>query len=353
MTESSESPLGNRRKRWWSALGATIVFALLGLALAPGLARREPTSLPKPDSFEPRLESASATGEPKGSRDPIESVDAVTPPDLGMSLEDHSFDCMVMPNEVIEIGSAITGLIEEMLVERGDYVEAGQVVAKLESTVEKAAVRVARARARRRGELASSRVSMELGEKRRQRALTLFQRDSLSLDTREEVETEATLAALELEQAQENRRIASLQLEEALAFLERHNIRSPISGFVTERLMAAGEVVEEETMLRIAQIDPLRVEVILPSQLFGRVRPGDRAEIVPEPPLDQIRTAEIAIVDPLIDGPSGTFGARLLLPNPDHDLPAGLRCQVRFLDDGAAHADVEPESAGQEGSEGS
>jgi HlyD family secretion protein len=41
----------------------------------------------------------------------------------------------------------------------------------------------------------------------------------------------------------------------------------------------------------------------------------------------------VAIVDPLIDGPSGTFGARLLLPNPDHDLPAGLRCQVRFLDD--------------------
>jgi RND family efflux transporter MFP subunit len=334
MIDWNKNPLDNRRKRWWAAFGATIVFALVGLALAPSLVRREPSSLPQPDPLEARLESRTQADEPKGSRDRIESVSEVTSPDLTNSLEAHSFDCMVMPNEVIEIGSAITGLIEEILVERGDYVEAGQTVARLESTVEQAAVRVAEARAHRRGELESSRVSLELGQKRRQRAVDLYRRDSLSLDAQEEVETGASLAALELEQARENLRIASLQLDQAIAFLERHTIRSPISGFVTERLMAPGEIVDEETMLRIAQIDPLRVEVILPSQLFGRIRPGDRAEIVPEPPLDQARDAEVAIVDPLIDGPSGTFGARLLLPNPDHGLPAGLRCQVRFLDDG-------------------
>jgi RND family efflux transporter MFP subunit len=331
MRNWSKNPLDSRSKRWWSAIGATIVFALVGLALAPGLARREPTSLPKPDSYHTRLEREAPGVQPKGDR--VEPVSDSAPIDLGSSLESHNFDCMVMPSEVIEIGSPIIGLIHEVPVERGDYVEAGQVVARLESSVEEAAVRVARARAHRKGELKSSEVSLELGEKRRQRAIDLFQRDSVSLDTREEVETGATLAALELEQAQENLRIASLQLDQAVAFLERHTIRSPISGFVTERLMAPGEVVDEETMLRIAQIDPLRVEVILPSQLFGRVRAGDRTEIVPEPPLDQPRPAEVAIVDPLIDGPSGTFGARLLLPNPDHDLPAGLRCQVRFLDD--------------------
>ena len=37
------------------------------------------------------------------------------------------------------------------------------------------------------------------------------------------------------------------------------------------------------------------------------------------------------IVDPVIDGASGTFGVRLRLPNPDRVVPAGLRCQVRFL----------------------
>jgi RND family efflux transporter MFP subunit len=333
MTNSDKNPLQSRRNRWWTALGATVVFTLVGLILAPGLARREPTSLPKPETFEARLEREARGAEPKPGREGVESTPEAAPPDFTGDLGAHSFDCMVMPNEVIEIGSAITGLIQEIPVERGEYVEAGQVVARLESTVEEAAVRVAEARARRRGELESSKVSLDLGKKRRDRAVSLFRRDSLSLDTREEVETEATLAALELEQARENLQIASLQLDQATAFLKRHTIRSPISGFVIERLMAPGEVVDEETMLRIAQVDPLRVEVILPSQLFGRVQHGDRAEIVPEPPLDRARTAEVSIVDPLIDGPSGTFGARLLLPNPDRDLPAGLRCQVRFLDD--------------------
>lgn len=97
--------------------------------------------------------------------------------------------------------------------------------------------------------------------------------------------------------------------------------------------MDPGEVVDEETILRIAQIDPLRVEVILPAGTFGHVQPGERAEVVPEPPLDQPRAAEVAIVDPVSDGASGTFGARLLLPNPDRRLPAGLRCQVRFIED--------------------
>ena len=37
-----------------------------------------------------------------------------------------------------------------------------------------------------------------------------------------------------------------------------------------------------------------------------------------------------AIVDRIIDGASGTFGVRLLLPNEDHSLPGGLRCRVSF-----------------------
>ena len=97
--------------------------------------------------------------------------------------------------------------------------------------------------------------------------------------------------------------------------------------------MEPGEVVDEQTILRVAQTDPLRAEVILPSQLFGLVQPGDPAEIIPEAPLDQALRAEVAIADRVIDGASGTFGVRLLLPNPDNALPAGLRCRVSFLND--------------------
>lgn len=41
--------------------------------------------------------------------------------------------------------------------------------------------------------------------------------------------------------------------------------------------------------------------------------------------------ATVTVVDRVIDAAIGTFGVRLSLPNPDYRLPAGLRCQVRFL----------------------
>ena len=95
--------------------------------------------------------------------------------------------------------------------------------------------------------------------------------------------------------------------------------------------MAAGEVVvDEKTILTIAQIDPLRVEVILPSALYGTVQAGLRAAVEPEFG-DQVHIASVQIVDRVIDAASGTFGVRLELPNPDQSIPGGLHCQVRFL----------------------
>jgi multidrug efflux pump subunit AcrA (membrane-fusion protein) len=89
--------------------------------------------------------------------------------------------------------------------------------------------------------------------------------------------------------------------------------------------------VDEETILTIAQIDPLRVEVILPSAMFGSIRPEMRAAVVPELREDQVQVASVTIVDRVIDAASGTFGVRLELPNPDHAIPGGLHCQVRFV----------------------
>ena len=80
----------------------------------------------------------------------------------------------------------------------------------------------------------------------------------------------------------------------------------------------------------IAQIDPLRVEVILPSALFGSVRPGMRAAVEPEFG-EQVHIASVRLGDRGIDAASGTFGVRLDLPNPDQAIPGGLHCQVHFL----------------------
>jgi multidrug efflux pump subunit AcrA (membrane-fusion protein) len=177
----------------------------------------------------------------------------------------------------------------------------------------------------------SRKASASLSKRRRDRLQKLYEEQTLSLDLREEVETEAELAQLELAQARADKRVAALQLDRAIAVLKRRTIRSPISGVVVDRMMSPGERVDEEPILKVAQIDPLRVEVILPSSMFGSVTVGMRAAVVPEFPGDKVHVASVAIVDRVIDAASGTFGVRLALPNPHHEIPGGLHCQVRFL----------------------
>ena len=244
-----------------------------------------------------------------------------------------SLDCLIEPFHMVDIGSSVTGLIEKIHVERSDRVEQDAVLVDLDRGVERAAYELARSRARMEGQLKARDARKRLGERKSERARHLFDNNALSLDLRDEVETEAEVARLELQQARDEHRLAALQLEQAREVLHRRTIRSPIDGVVVARLMDPGERVEDETILRLAQIDPLRVEVLLPSALYGTIRPGARAAITPETPGDEVYVAEVTIVDPVIDAASGTFGVRLELPNPDHSIPGGLHCQVRFLDD--------------------
>jgi RND family efflux transporter MFP subunit len=349
-----------RASRWLVPL---LLTAPLALVLSPGLLsqpRKEekpPPTLAAAPAMEAALESARLAEAPD-SHEVAEASEpqppaAIAPPDEATGLEpfpledeaietveasesataDSSsiLDCIIEPSVEVEIGSPVLGLIESVHAERGDLVEAGQVLVELESGAEKAAAEVARTRASMRGTIQSREASLALGNRRLERASKLFEENALSADLREQSETEAELARLELQQARENQRLASLQHAQALELLKRRTIQSPISGIVVDRGMAPGEVVDDDdTILTVAQIDPLHVEVILPSALYGSIEPGMRAAVVPEFPGDQVHVASVTIVDRVIDAASGTFGVRLELPNPDHAIPGGLHCQVRF-----------------------
>jgi multidrug efflux pump subunit AcrA (membrane-fusion protein) len=97
---------------------------------------------------------------------------------------------------------------------------------------------------------------------------------------------------------------------------------------IAERYMSPGERVEEKPIVRVATIDPLRVEVVLPAALFGLVRLDDTLMVTPDTPNTAPRPAKIVLVDRLLDGPSNTFRVRLALSNPGGELPAGVRCTV-------------------------
>ncbi|WP_413700516.1 efflux RND transporter periplasmic adaptor subunit [Psychromonas sp. KJ10-10] len=83
--------------------------------------------------------------------------------------------------------------------------------------------------------------------------------------------------------------------------------------------------------MRIAQFDPLLIEAIVPMEQFGKIEIGMTGLVYPELYTDDPKQAQVVAVDRMGDATSRTFGVRLELPNPDFNIPAGLKCEMKFL----------------------
>jgi len=238
--------------------------------------------------------------------------------------------CLIEPERVAEVGSQVVGVIESMDVERGDVVKKGQVLATLRADVERASVVVASSRAEAQADIQAAAANVSFNQQRLARAEDLFAKKFISQQALDQARTEAEVAVQKMAQAGEQRRVLSREHELATAQLSQRTIRSPIDGVVAERYLAPGERVEEKPLVRVARVDPLRVQVVVPTAYFGKILAGNTAKVMPELPDAQPVIARVTLVDKVIDAASNTFRVQLELPNPDLALPAGLRCKADF-----------------------
>lgn len=254
----------------------------------------------------------------------------------GASITSQAFDCLIEPKTTSKVSAAASGIIAELMVDRGDIVKAGQVVARLETAVEEAALELAKARADNDLQVQASRIRADFSKKKAARMEKLRPNNTVSEATYDEASAEALVAESNLREAEANQKVAAADLKRAQAQLDQRFVRSPVSGVVVERNLSAGEYRNEQShIMTIAQIDVLNVEVFVPIAYYGQTHLNSRATVVPEEPVGGTYPATVTVVDRVLDAASGTFGVRLALPNPDYRLPGGLRCKVKFLADEA------------------
>jgi RND family efflux transporter MFP subunit len=243
------------------------------------------------------------------------------------------FDCLIEARQTLDIRSPVEGVIETVYVQRGASVRRGQVLALLFSGPERAQLELARSRAGNEGEIKSAEARVDITRKKWERAEELVKKNFVSANARDEAEAEYRLALEQLRVAQENRRLAELEVKRAQEILSQREIRSPVAGVVVEVMLKPGELTssnQKDPIIKMMQVDPLNVELILPVRHYGRIRNGQRAWVMPEAPVGGKYIARVEVVDPVLDAASGTFGVRLTLPNPDRKIPAGLKCRARF-----------------------
>lgn len=287
--------------------GFAAAFAADVVPAPDGSAAKQVNAPPK---AEPKAKAAQAGVEPKVR--PAEQASILFPAsnstaafprgNAGKRLGDE-MECMLEPHLVANIGSPVEGILSQVLVDRGDFVSKGQVVARLRSEVEEATVEWRKAQE-------------EFGKRKVLRNEELFKKELISANDKDELETQTRIAGFELKEKQE--------------ILNQRTIRSPLNGVVVERFLAPGERVAQEKIMKLAQIDPLNVEVIAPVEMFGSIKPGMTGEVTLNPLQHGVYKARVIVVDRVIDAASGTFGVRLELSNPSSRIPAGIKCKLRF-----------------------
>jgi len=239
-------------------------------------------------------------------------------------------DCVIDPSITADLGSHIPGILQSVEVDRGDFINTGDVIAVLESSVDMASLELARTRVLLTSEIELRRANSEFGERQSKRIADLYKRSMISSKEMDQTHTETKLTQLQLNQALDNQKLAELEYARAKEVVERHTIRSPITGFVMERFKTLGEYVDDQPVVRVAQLSPLHVEVIIPVEQMGKVKKGMLADVRADA-VDQTWQATVSRIDRVADVASGTFGVRLSLDNPDYAIPAGLRCKVSFI----------------------
>jgi RND family efflux transporter MFP subunit len=241
------------------------------------------------------------------------------------------------------VSAQITGRLTEVLIEEGDRVEEGQVLARLDDTDAHAALALAEA------QLASARAQVgqfeaRLAQARRDlsRLEDLFAR---KLVPAQEVETARTLVATtasELAAQRAQVEVAEAQVRAARVALDYTYVRAPFGGVITEKTAQPGEIVSPMSagggftrtgIGTIVDMRSLEIEVDVNEAYIGRVHAGQPAHAVLDAyPSWEIPARVIAIV-PTADRSKATVKVRVAIESDDPRTLPDMGVRVSFLDE--------------------
>jgi membrane fusion protein (multidrug efflux system) len=222
----------------------------------------------------------------------------------GLSLGARAQDsgCLIEPSADLKLGVPADGVLDRVMVERGDTVRKGQLLGRLNVDLESAQART----------LATK---LAFGERKLERNL--------------ELRDQNLIAPQELDEIATNQKVAELEYAESQERIKLRNIHSPVDGVVVDVYYQVGDLIKQEKIFRVARLDPLYVEMILPASRFGQIKPGQPMRVLTELGARELK-GEVGAVDKVIDAASSTFRVRLIVPNPDNRVPSGQRCRIRF-----------------------
>jgi len=216
------------------------LFAALGVLSVPAFAQTtDPTAAPM--TAEEFLARASTAG-------------------AGMPI-----NCTIRPLRVVELTSALPGVVKEVFVVPGQSVEVGDPIVRLDDSALLAEFALAEMRANTRAGLSAAQTRAEWASGKAQRLADAYARNAVSQSDFEAAQNEAALARVDVDRERELLELARLDLDRARAVLAQTLITAPVAGLVGEDLIDPGEATLQRPVATIYVNQPLRVEAFVPS----------------------------------------------------------------------------------------
>lgn len=218
-----------------------------------------------------------------------------------------------------DVIAKVAGEVRELLVEEGEQVSKGQVLARLDGE-------------RLRLELNESQAKLRKLQRDYERNIDLKAKGLISDGDFEKIkyEMEALEAAFNL---------ASLELDYT-------QIRAPIEGVVAERFVKLGNTISEgDALFKVTSLDPLVAYLHVPEREYRHISPGQPVGIEIDALADETIVAAVSRVSPIVDPQTGTFKITVEIVDKTRRIKPGMFGRIGVIYDVHENALQIPRSA--------
>jgi RND family efflux transporter MFP subunit len=240
------------------------------------------------------------------------------------------------------VSAQITGTLTAVLIEEGDHVQQGQVLARLDDSAYKAALDAAKAQAAAAHALvAQYQAQLAQNERDARRQQELAAQGLVPKQAAEQALTQAASTRAQLAAQQKQVAAADAQVEQAQVNFDYCVVRAPFAGVITTKDAQVGEIVSPFSagggftrtgIGTIVDMDSLEVDVDVNEAYIGRVKPDMPAEAVLDAYPDWKIPAHVIAIVPAADRGKATVKVRVALERKDARIVPDMGVRVSFLE---------------------
>ncbi|MCL2656697.1 MAG: efflux RND transporter periplasmic adaptor subunit [Betaproteobacteria bacterium] len=250
------------------------------------------------------------------------------------------------------VSTQITGTLTQVLIEEGDQVKKGQILARLEDNALRASLVAAEANTRAaQAQILQTQAQLVQAEADVQRENALAAQGMVAEQVAEQARTAVAAYAAEINARRRAADAAAAQAVQARVNFDYTIVRAPFSGVITEKAAQVGEIVSPLSagggftrtgIGTIVDMDSLEIDVDVNEAYIGQVKPDMPAEAVLDAYPDWKIPAHVIAIVPSADRGKATVKVRVALEQKDARLVPDMGARVSFLEKKSAPAAEAP-----------